>query len=116
MAAMGDMDDLVPKLESMVGTDIAAQVKDQLAQGQASGKVISHTSVTTSVHRGDEAAKMMSEMGIDLNAVVADSLKQARESAPETQSQPNRALKAMLLIFALVFLLTGLGVAVLFLI
>jgi len=114
--AMAAMDDLFPDLESTLDTDIAAQVKERLAQGQASGKVVTHTSRTTTVHRGDDAVTTMKGKGLDLNAVVAESLNHAHQSATDAQPQPASALKALFLFLAVVFLLTGAVVAVLFLV
>jgi hypothetical protein len=111
MAAMGDLDDLMPQLSSVVGADLAAQVREQLGQGQASGKLITHTSVTTTVHRGDEATKMMADMGVDLDAIVSQSLKQAREETQQPTPKPKSAGKSMRVAFVVILTLAAAGAA-----
>jgi hypothetical protein len=114
MAAMSDMEDLMPNLGSMVGADIAAQVREQLSKGEASGKKISHTVTTTTTHHasGAEAEKILADMGLDMGAIVSQSLKQAHVEAQQPPPESKSRGKSMLAAFMVMLILAGAGAAI----
>ncbi len=88
LSSVGEPADIEAQVREMVGDDVGDVVRAALSGGIASGKVVTHTS--TSVHRGRDAEEQLAEMGIDIDALVANA--KGTSSSSTTEPSPKKGL------------------------
>ena len=92
---------LEAKARAMMGDQMGDMVRDAMAGGTETSKIVTHVSTTTHNLGGKDAQAQLAEMGIDLSQLTAG----AHSHVTTVDPQPSRSWKRIALVLVIVFVL-----------